>query len=165
MLRLCSLDPPWYGWTACGGIASILEPHEAARRNDAKVAYLNRHRVFPPKESQAEGIKRRSNNNETDAMAIQKQKGERNVLYRCPKCDKTNLTKHGMYVHYGIKHRGEIDWSSVEEICAPTPASKPSPVNNEQTVPLQKIRIHVSTPRTTAWISSAITLAAWCRTH
>ena len=26
------LDPPRYGWTAIGGIADILEPHEAARR-------------------------------------------------------------------------------------------------------------------------------------
>jgi hypothetical protein len=28
MMRLCSLDPPKYGWTACGGVSSILEPHE-----------------------------------------------------------------------------------------------------------------------------------------
>ena len=28
MLRLCAIDPPKYGWTACGGIASILEPSE-----------------------------------------------------------------------------------------------------------------------------------------
>ena len=25
---LCSLDPAKYGWTACGGVTSILEPHE-----------------------------------------------------------------------------------------------------------------------------------------
>lgn len=31
-LNLTYLDPPRYGWTAIGGISSILEPHEAARR-------------------------------------------------------------------------------------------------------------------------------------
>ncbi|KAL7535634.1 hypothetical protein ACHAXR_006622 [Thalassiosira sp. AJA248-18] len=40
MLRLCSLDPPKYGWTACGGVASILEPHEMARRQEAKEQFL-----------------------------------------------------------------------------------------------------------------------------
>ena len=30
LLRLCSLDPAKYGWTACGGVASILEPHEVS---------------------------------------------------------------------------------------------------------------------------------------
>ena len=30
MMRLCSLDPPKYGWTACGGVSSILEPHEVS---------------------------------------------------------------------------------------------------------------------------------------
>jgi hypothetical protein len=31
-LNLAYLDPPKYGWTAIGGISSILEPHERARR-------------------------------------------------------------------------------------------------------------------------------------
>jgi len=44
MLRLCSLDPPKYGWTACGGVASILEPHEMARRPEAKEKFLKRRR-------------------------------------------------------------------------------------------------------------------------
>ena len=44
IMNLCSLDPPKYGWTACGGIASILEPHERARRRDAKETFLIRQR-------------------------------------------------------------------------------------------------------------------------
>ncbi len=44
MMNLCSLDPPKYGWTACGGIASILEPHEMARRRDAKESFFIRQR-------------------------------------------------------------------------------------------------------------------------
>lgn len=35
-LNLTYLDPPKYGWTAIGGIAEILEPHEAARRGPAE---------------------------------------------------------------------------------------------------------------------------------
>lgn len=35
-LNLTYLDPPKYGWTAIGGIAEILEPHEAARRGAAE---------------------------------------------------------------------------------------------------------------------------------
>ncbi|KAK1748498.1 hypothetical protein QTG54_000437 [Skeletonema marinoi] len=44
MMNLCSLDPPKYGWTACGGIASILDPHEMARRREAKETFLIRQR-------------------------------------------------------------------------------------------------------------------------
>ena len=43
-MNLCSLDPPKYGWTACGGIASILDPHEMARRREAKETFLIRQR-------------------------------------------------------------------------------------------------------------------------
>jgi hypothetical protein len=44
MMNLCSIDPPKYGWTACGGIASILDPHEMARRREAKETFLIRQR-------------------------------------------------------------------------------------------------------------------------
>eukprot|EP00804_Cyclotella_cryptica_P013435 CCRYP_005173-RB/>CCRYP_005173-RB protein AED:0.11 eAED:0.11 QI:59/1/1/1/0.5/0.4/5/2459/1160 len=37
ILNLAYLDPPQYGWTAVGGIASILEPHERARRVNVNV--------------------------------------------------------------------------------------------------------------------------------
>ncbi|KAL7478646.1 hypothetical protein ACHAW6_004400 [Cyclotella cf. meneghiniana] len=37
LLNLAYLDPPQYGWTAIGGIASILEPHERARRVNVNV--------------------------------------------------------------------------------------------------------------------------------
>lgn len=30
MLRRARLDPAKYGWTACGGMASVLEPHEVS---------------------------------------------------------------------------------------------------------------------------------------
>ncbi|KAL9184927.1 hypothetical protein ACHAXT_002704 [Thalassiosira profunda] len=30
------------------------------------------------------------------------------TLYGCPECDKTNLTKHGLFAHYGMKHGGKI---------------------------------------------------------
>jgi len=31
------------------------------------------------------------------------------ALYNCPDCDKTNLSKHGLYAHYGMKHGGKLD--------------------------------------------------------
>ena len=60
MLNLCSLDPPKYGWTACGGIASILEPHEMARRREAKETFLIRQQ-----EHLEEAKRRRNEEDET----------------------------------------------------------------------------------------------------
>ena len=38
------------------------------------------------------------------------------VLHKCPHCNITNLTKKGLEVHYGKKHKacGKIDWTTVE---------------------------------------------------
>ena len=35
---------------------------------------------------------------------------ESRQLYKCPDCDKTNLTKHGLAAHYGMKHGGKVDF-------------------------------------------------------
>mmetsp|Transcript_26003 Transcript_26003/g.54463 ORF Transcript_26003/g.54463 Transcript_26003/m.54463 type:complete len:1204 (-) Transcript_26003:93-3704(-) len=42
MVKLMRVDPPRYGWTAIGGVASILTPHEMARRVEAKEDFLKR---------------------------------------------------------------------------------------------------------------------------
>eukprot|EP00522_Entomoneis_paludosa_P013983 CAMPEP_0172450268 /NCGR_PEP_ID=MMETSP1065-20121228/8684_1 /TAXON_ID=265537 /ORGANISM="Amphiprora paludosa, Strain CCMP125" /LENGTH=1280 /DNA_ID=CAMNT_0013202047 /DNA_START=99 /DNA_END=3944 /DNA_ORIENTATION=- len=38
------LDPPRWGWTAAGGVADVLTPHERARRTGTKKAFLRAHR-------------------------------------------------------------------------------------------------------------------------
>jgi len=40
------------------------------------------------------------------------------TLYNCPDCDKTCPTKHGILIHYGIKHGGKLDIAR----CVKTPA-------------------------------------------
>ena len=32
LLRLCAIDPARYGWTALGGVADLLTPHEVRVR-------------------------------------------------------------------------------------------------------------------------------------
>ena len=59
LLNLCYFDPPKYGWTACGGVASILEPHEMARRREAKEIFFIRQR------EQEEEARRKSENEAT----------------------------------------------------------------------------------------------------
>ena len=44
-------------------------------------------------------------------------------LYSCPACDKTNLTKHGLHAHYGMKHGGSVDMATVK-LCRPAPKKK-----------------------------------------
>ena len=44
-------------------------------------------------------------------------------LYSCPACDKTNLTKHGLHAHYGMKHGGSVDMATVK-MCRPVPKKK-----------------------------------------
>ena len=41
---------------------------------------------------------------------------ESRQLYKCPDCDKTNLTKHGLAAHYGMKHGGKVDFGFVKTI-------------------------------------------------
>ncbi|CAB9499372.1 Nucleosome-remodeling factor subunit NURF301 [Seminavis robusta] len=40
MMNMMLLDPPRWGWTAMGGVADLLPPHERARRKETKKAYL-----------------------------------------------------------------------------------------------------------------------------
>jgi len=56
MLRRARLDPAKYGWTACGGIGSILEPHEMARRSESRAQFLkNQKRIAAAAKAAARG--------------------------------------------------------------------------------------------------------------
>lgn len=35
------------------------------------------------------------------------------IRYDCPSCSKSGMTKHGLCIHYGLKHEGTIEWDRV----------------------------------------------------
>lgn len=57
--------------------------------------------------------------NHTSAVVRQKTTDEddpNKPLFKCPACDKTNLSKHGLHAHYGMKHGGSVDMSKVKQV-------------------------------------------------
>ena len=64
-----------------------------------------------------------------DAAAKKTNANEGKVLYKCPECDKTNLTRHGLAAHYGMVHKtpennGKVDMATVECIGVGTDAER-----------------------------------------
>ncbi|KAL7466420.1 hypothetical protein ACHAXS_006731 [Conticribra weissflogii] len=70
MLKLVRVDPPRYGWTAIGGVASILTPHEMARRQEAKEIFFKRQN----KEGEAKAGIEETKIIETDSYKIEIEK-------------------------------------------------------------------------------------------
>ena len=57
-----------------------------------------------------------SSSKRSSGVVVQVNEGEVKPLYHCPACDKTNLTKHGLHAHYGMKHGGSVDFSTVKMV-------------------------------------------------
>ena len=57
-----------------------------------------------------------SSSKRSSGVVVQVNEGEVKPLYHCPACDKTNLTKHGLYAHYGMMHGGSVDFSTVKMV-------------------------------------------------
>ncbi|KAL3815518.1 hypothetical protein ACHAXA_007374 [Cyclostephanos tholiformis] len=53
---------------------------------------------------------------------------ESKPLYKCPDCEKTNLTKQGLHAHYGMKHGGRVDFQRVKMILPKVNKSKKNEV-------------------------------------
>ncbi len=53
LYNLTLLDPPKYGWCASGGIISLLEPHEHARRTSTKLRYEEEQKEFVRRKKRA----------------------------------------------------------------------------------------------------------------
>lgn len=75
ILNPSTYDPARYGWTAIGGISSILDPHSAALRPESRVAFLKRmkensggveecyYTILEPGEDETAAVNNSDNNN------------------------------------------------------------------------------------------------------
>ena len=73
-----------------------------------------------------------SNDSIKRAAAVVNDYEEDKPLYSCPDCDKTNLTKHGLHAHYGMKHGGSVNMDRVKMVRQP---KKKKPANTSNTGP------------------------------